>query len=142
MSIGPYGNNRPRPHCPSRHSALNITGAQTAPNPSASGATKRAIASRTPGATSTSTLTSRSKVRISPSQPVLPRRTENVNIQRVLQCQRAVRHVGRNHDNLSSANGDLPRSVRAEPEVQRTLENVGQLLVLVLVLRHIVSLLE
>src|SRR5512134_1722147 len=76
------------------------------------------------------------KVRIGPFQPVLPRRTEDIHIERVFQRHRLVGHVGGNQQHLAGAHHQLLRPVGAEGELERTLEDVGQLLVFVLMHRH------
>src|SRR5438477_12165717 len=54
---------------------------------------------------------------------------ENEQITYVL--ERAVREERRDHDDLAGAHGELLGAVFAEPEMQRPLEHVGDLLVLV-----------
>src|ERR1041385_8408930 len=75
-------------------------------------------------------------------QPVLPRRREDVHVERVLQRLGLVRHVARQVEHLAAVHvHDLPLVV-AEPEAKAPLEHVGELLVLVGVLRHDAALLE
>src|ERR1700677_4503682 len=82
---------------------------------------------------------SASQVGVCAGQPVLARGTENVHIERVLECQSAVRYMGGNNDYLAGIRGEFALAVRTEPKVQRTLENVGELLVMVRVHRDVVT---
>src|SRR5439155_551522 len=75
-------------------------------------------------------------------QPVLARRAEHVHVERVLEGERAVREERWDHDDLAGAHRELLGAVLAEPEMQRPLEHVGDLLVLVRVSRHVIVLLE
>jgi hypothetical protein len=64
-------------------------------------------------------------------EPVLARRVEHIDVERVLESFGLVRHVGRDDQHLACAHDDLLGLVFADPELQRALEDVGQLLVLV-----------
>ena len=75
------------------------------------------------------------QVGVGPVEPVLPRRAEHVDVQRVLQRLAPVRHVRRDVQHLAGAHVHLLARVLADPEAQRSLEHVGELLVLVGVLR-------
>ena len=57
-------------------------------------------------------------------------------------AKRAVRQVRRNHQHFARAHDDLTLPVRAQQKLQRALEDVCDLLVLVRVPRHVVALLE
>src|ERR1700688_547400 len=82
------------------------------------------------------------QVGVGAGQPVFARRTEDVHVERVLERQSAVRHMRGNDDDLTRPRSDLPLAIRTEPEVQRALEYVGELLVVVRVLRDIVTFLQ
>src|SRR5579884_2919633 len=85
--------------------------------------------------------TSLSQVSISSREPVLPRRTEHIDIESVLEGERTVRHVGWNHDHLSCPYGQLALIVLSEPELQGPLQDVGELFVVVSMTRDVIPLL-
>src|SRR3984957_12372654 len=85
---------------------------------------------------------SASQVGVGAGQPVLARGTENVHIERVLNCQSTVRYMGGDDDHLAGLHGQLALAVRAEPKVQRALEYVGELFVMMRVQRDIVALFQ
>src|SRR5947207_13140340 len=66
-------------------------------------------------------------------EPVLTDGAEDVEIQRVFESDSAVRHVGGNAQDLSLADYDV---TAADLELERTLEDVGDLFAFVVVLRH------
>jgi hypothetical protein len=76
------------------------------------------------------------EVAVGAVEPVLPRRVEDVHVQRVLERERLVRNVGRDVQHLAGAHDHLLRPVRTDPELERAFEDVGELLVVVRVLRH------
>src|SRR5947208_6449280 len=75
-------------------------------------------------------------------EPVLARRIEHVHIERILQRMRLVRHVARQMEHLARAHHDLFGAVVPHQKPQRTLQDVGQLLVHVRVLRDDAALLQ
>src|SRR5688500_13117647 len=75
-------------------------------------------------------------------EPVLPRRAEDVDIERVLESLRLVRHVRWDVQYLARRDDQLVASSLADPEAQRSLEDVGELLVLVRMRRDDAALLQ
>src|SRR5438132_3335653 len=73
------------------------------------------------------------QIRVVARQPVLPRRIEDVDVERVLQRLGGVRQVRRNGQHLARTDVHLLRALLAEAEAKRPVEDVGDLLVLVLV---------
>src|SRR5271165_4942011 len=139
--MGPYGSSVPPAQRPSAHSAEYITGAHTAPKPSFCGGSKPARAAATPGATMTPAM-SAPKVRIGARQPILPRRGEHIDVERVLERERTMRQVRGDDDDLARAHDELLLVVRPEPKLQGAFEYVGELLVVVRVARHVHALVK
>ena len=75
-------------------------------------------------------------------QQGLAGRAEDVHVERVLEGQRTVRHVGGDDQHFSGMHGDLTLVVVAEPQAQGSFEDVGQLLVLMAVPRDVITLFE
>jgi hypothetical protein len=75
-------------------------------------------------------------------EPVLARRIEDVDVECILERFRLVVDVGRNGEHLAGADDDDLGFILADPELERTLDDVRDLLVVVIVLRHDASLLE
>ena len=71
------------------------------------------------------------QVRVAAVEPVLARRVEDVDVEHVLERLGLVRQVRRDVQHLAGADVDDLGLVVAEPEAERTFEDVGQLLVLV-----------
>src|SRR6478735_6103908 len=71
------------------------------------------------------------QVGIGPVEPVLPRRTEDVDVERLLECLGLVRQAGRDVQHLAGADVDDLGPVLAEPEAQHALQDVRELLVVV-----------
>src|SRR5882762_2926047 len=71
--------------------------------------------------------------------PVRPRGSKDVQVDRVDQRFCLMRHVGRDGQNLAAVDND---DATIDPELQRALEDVGQLLVVVAVLGHDAALLQ
>jgi hypothetical protein len=80
--------------------------------------------------------------RVGAGQPILAGRTEHIHIERVLERECPVRHVRGDHEHLPGTRRELALIVVAKPELQRPRENVGQLLVLMLVARHVIAFLQ
>src|SRR6266513_213548 len=75
-------------------------------------------------------------------QPILPRWTEDIDIESLFERFGLVRNVRGDVQYFSSLDGDLLGSVFANPEFERALEDVRQLLILVRVLRHYAALFQ
>ena len=71
--------------------------------------------------------------------PVSPRWTKNIKVYSIGQRLGFVRHVGRNRQNLARVHNDF---FAVDPELQRTFQDVGDLLVDVAVLGHDATLLQ
>src|SRR5205823_2603092 len=67
--------------------------------------------------------------------PVLARRTEDVDIERVLERFGFVRHIGWYVQHFAGSDHELLRAVLADPEAQRALEYVRYLLVVMRMFR-------
>jgi len=80
-------------------------------------------------------LKSLSQVRVGAGQPILAGRTEYIHIERVLECDGPVRHVGGDHEHLSGTRRELALILSPNQKLQRPRENIGQLLVLMVVAR-------
>src|SRR5271170_3790083 len=87
-------------------------------------------------------ITSAAQVSVGAVQPVLARRIEYIDIQRILERQRTMLEVGWDDEHLAGAHGHFTIALRSEPELQRALQNVGYLLIHMRVLRYIVALLQ
>src|SRR5689334_18550378 len=83
-----------------------------------------------------------SQVGVALVEPVLSRRTEDVDVECILQRLRLVRHIGWDVQHLAGADDDFLLLIFADPESQCTFEDVRQLLVLVRVLGNDATLLE
>src|SRR5262245_21798282 len=75
-------------------------------------------------------------------QPIRARRAEHIDVEGILERQRFVRHVRWDMQHLARTDDELLLAVSADPEAQRALEDVGDLLVVVFVLRHQAALLQ
>src|SRR5439155_7728407 len=60
--------------------------------------------------------------------PVLPRRAEHVDVERVLERFGPVRDVRRDREDLARTDRDLLLAAAAQPQTEGTLEDVGDLL--------------
>src|ERR1035437_843313 len=78
---------------------------------------------------------SATQVRVAAVEPVLARRREDVDVERVLERHRGVRQIRGYVQHLAGGDVDLLRLVVAEAEAQHAFEDVGDLLVVVRVLR-------
>src|ERR1700722_8261428 len=84
--------------------------------------------------------TSATEVSIASIEPVLARRIEHIHIEGVLEGQCPMRQVRWNYQDLARTHGDLFGPVLSQPKVQRTLEDIGDLFILVGMTRHLVAL--
>src|SRR5687768_13104196 len=69
-------------------------------------------------------------------QPVLSRRAEYVHVQGIFQSFRLVKHIRRDHKHLAGPNGNFLGTVFADPEMQGSLQHIGELLIVMRVLGH------
>src|SRR5712664_2871977 len=70
-----------------------------------------------------------SQVSVGFFEPVLARRIENVDVERILERVGLVGHVARQMEHLARAHHDLLRAIVPDEELQRTFQDVGKLLV-------------
>src|SRR5262252_1200304 len=75
-------------------------------------------------------------------EPVLPRRIEDIHVEGVLESLGAVAQVAWNVQHFTGPHIHLLLPVPAQNEAQRTLKNVGELLVVVLVGRNLAALFQ
>src|SRR6185437_11839931 len=76
------------------------------------------------------------QVRVRFVQPVLARRVEDIDVERILERLRLVRYVGRDVQHLAGADEHFLRFVLADPELEHSFEDIRELLVLVRMLWH------
>src|SRR5262244_4669431 len=72
-------------------------------------------------------------------EPVLPRRIKDIHVERVLERLGAVAQVAWNVENLTGSHVHLLLPVPSQLKAKRTLKNVGELLVVVLVGRNLAT---
>src|SRR6516164_1058965 len=82
------------------------------------------------------------KIGVSLVQPVFARWAEDVEFHRVVQSLRPMRQIRWDNDNLAGGHHDLLLTVVSEPEFQRAFDHVRELLVVMGVARHRLTLLE
>src|SRR5690554_871786 len=132
----------PRAHSTSRAPSAASSSATARPSPRLDAATSAVLPSSPSCIAALLRWSSAAQVVVRAAQPVLAGRAEHVHVQRVLERERLVRHVGRDVQDLARAHVHLLRLVLADPEAQRAFEDVRDLLVLVRVPRHDAPLLQ